>query len=1142
MMNGTPEEMWGPSQLRLAARGALRARPPLPAIVSRAAMEAETCAPVVGGGRSEGRPPPPVLRHWFHPAVWRAIEETAARGADVAELASERTAAWARDAAAVDLGDASTFAHPHPRDDEDASDAALRRALLVEARATLDSSVRTADDDDPSPLARFALRQGPDTAAALDALESARAERAEEVERVCAEHYEDFTRAMAELDGIRDGILRLGRDAASHRASLRDAGEPLLRRIDAVRECAATETRVERAISAVTACQAALETAAEARDALRRGDLVACLSRVDRLERHVAPACPSRTLAAHLARQCAPAREAVARAADAAARDWLTAARGAAREMGSNEMARAGRGWAAADARRAARRRRRRAERDARSGDVEVVREMVRESVRRARERAKPQPRAKNGAAAAAANATSSSSGATATATATATAAAADSDETRIRRRIDFTAEIVEMREDDRRRRDDESDTVGDAADPSSAKGTANGTASGPGSGSSSSLGSGSVADLDLAPILRCRRVFDAMGVGDRFEAHLGRERALQLAADVRTPPNAAPDDALRKLVNDGLAAFVGHFAAQERLARAFGRFDARSDGEEDVSDGNGRGPGRGPGRGRDDRGDDDRSAPSAPASASAPSSASSSYAAAYAEARDSLASTLVRLCRASRDPGVLLATRDATRVAAAALRLRGYDATALDAAATTASASHLDALADATRDAAADGFAPERLVPSLDGGPSSRFAEDIANAAAAFAVEAGARVGGDRGRAEGDARRATSDAARDAAAKTRACVEATADALEKTLVGGFGGDGDETRGGGGGARAMKEWHLAQLVGDAARLNAEAAAWERAAAATAARVVVAGGDEDAAETETEDEESETAFARDVSSSGDVSSPGVPSAARGRRARLASALRFPLPTNVAATATTRDWTPFASFARAAESALIDLVIGRVEGLLAAASSSDPAEDFAPTNAAGGVRPDEPSEAIASTLTYLDGTLRLASATLPAESARRLAEASVGAAARGLVDAARSPAVRKVTERGVARMRADLDALETFAASLAHATARASRGTMAGMGSEPAAGSEPAVGSWAWNALAAPRMLVGLLTGDGADAEEAARAAARDAAAAGTSAEALAKILDKYRETGGAEGMVFPPKRRVEAAARVLRGKA
>ena len=141
-------------------------------------MDAETCAPVVGGGRSEGRPPPPVLRHGFHPAIWRAIEETAARGADVAELASERTAAWARDAAAVDLGDASTFPQPHPRDDEDASDAALRRALLVEARATLDASVRTADDDDPSPLARFALRQGPDTAAALDA-ESTRVERRE---------------------------------------------------------------------------------------------------------------------------------------------------------------------------------------------------------------------------------------------------------------------------------------------------------------------------------------------------------------------------------------------------------------------------------------------------------------------------------------------------------------------------------------------------------------------------------------------------------------------------------------------------------------------------------------------------------------------------------------------------------------------------------------------------------------------------------------------------------------------------------------------------------------------------------------------------------------------------------------------------
>ena len=68
-------------------------------------------------------------------------------------MASERTAAWARDAAAVDLGDASTFAHPHPRDDEDASDAALRRALLVEARATLDAFVgdgTLTKDDEPT--------------------------------------------------------------------------------------------------------------------------------------------------------------------------------------------------------------------------------------------------------------------------------------------------------------------------------------------------------------------------------------------------------------------------------------------------------------------------------------------------------------------------------------------------------------------------------------------------------------------------------------------------------------------------------------------------------------------------------------------------------------------------------------------------------------------------------------------------------------------------------------------------------------------------------------------------------------------------------------------------------------------------------
>ena len=184
-----------------------------------------------------------------------------------------------------------------------------------------------------------------------------------------------------------------------------------------------------------------------------------------------------------------------------------------------------------------------------------------------------------------------------------------------------------------------------------------------------------------------------------------------------------------------------------------------------------------------------------------------------------------------------------------------------MDAAAATALEAHIDALAGATRDAAADGFAPERLVPSLDGGPSSRFAEDIADAAAAFAVEVGARVGGDRARDDGDARRTMNDAARDAAARTRACVDAVGDALEKTFAAGEDAAA---------ARNMKEWHLAQLVGDAARLNAEAAAWQRAAAANAVRVLVAGGDEDVVDDD--DEEDEAAIAREDQSRDPISAP------------------------------------------------------------------------------------------------------------------------------------------------------------------------------------------------------------------------------------------------------------------------------
>ena len=116
-----------------------------------------------------------------------------------------------------------------------------------------------------------------------------------------------------------------------------------------------------------------------------------------------------------------------------------------------------------------------------------------------------------------------------------------------------------------------------------------------------------------------------------------------------------------------------------------------------------------------------------------------------------------------------------------------------------------------------------------------------------------------------------------------------------------------------------------------------------------------------------------------------------------------------------------------------------------------------------------------------------------------------------------------------------MRADLDALETFAASLSDA--EGSR-TVVGIGRI----TNRRPGSWARIALAARGMLVGLLTGGRRGAEAEGEGAARDAAAAGTSAEALAEILEKYRRRGVWRGWSSRRKRRVEAAARVLRGKA
>lgn len=139
-------------------------------------------------------------------------------------------------------------------------------AMRDKIRSIMDR--RTDATDDPAPLVLFALRyqRREDTAAALDALEAVRALKAGDVETICTTHYGNFTRAMGELECIRDGMAALGRRAAAQNDELQAAGRPLVECFEELRDGVEVQRRVGRAADAVAKCQAALEVAAAARE------------------------------------------------------------------------------------------------------------------------------------------------------------------------------------------------------------------------------------------------------------------------------------------------------------------------------------------------------------------------------------------------------------------------------------------------------------------------------------------------------------------------------------------------------------------------------------------------------------------------------------------------------------------------------------------------------------------------------------------------------------------------------------------------------------------------------------------------------------------------------------------------------------
>ena len=377
----------------------------------------------------------------LHPDVWAQIVDVVTSSDAPSGLTPPpRRASGSGARPARPAPDARRTEPPRPAASSSPAEAD-RAALRAATRAELERVVR-APEDDATPLALFALRQ-PTPAlvdAALDALDAERRDRAEEVERLCAEYREEFTSAVADLDALKRAFETLGARAADADDAARAAGRPLLAAREDVAALTAVLGRVRDAQAAVAECRDAAEEAAAVSEALAsanrsRGDagsndsapststaarsedappdtdafandttnttaasrddresslessvgLVAALSRLDDLERARLRGLPSSALATRFASEVPAARDAAFRAADRSARRWMAAAREKSRDVGAAALADAGRGWDAAEREAESAARRRASRREATSGDEKRAAASAEASVRRAR-------------------------------------------------------------------------------------------------------------------------------------------------------------------------------------------------------------------------------------------------------------------------------------------------------------------------------------------------------------------------------------------------------------------------------------------------------------------------------------------------------------------------------------------------------------------------------------------------------------------------------------------------------------------------------------------------------------------------------------------------------------------------------------
>lgn len=468
--------------------------------------------------------------------------------------------------------------------------------------------------------------------AALSALETVRDENALEVDRLCATHYEQFTAAVAQLEDVRAGVVQLGKESTAQNDALQLAGAPLLaaRRVCQGKRNAAT--RLAKAGEVAEMCRHASQIACDAKHALDEGRWYDVLRHVDVLETRILPALAprpaarsafvdsddealvrgdgtnggegkektthgyavARALASSLLRDCARARDAAVRGADALAAEWLVAARAAAPAAGKQALSFGACTDVDSDAptQNTQATRARAFAHAAVTHDRVSMRVLADESVLSARRAGQSAVAAAHRAAvdvAAAADAAKARRRAAELETVTDTSCSMDGvllppathdtdtdsatekqkPNTPLKRRIDFTAACESaLKDEDVERASLKQESVSSSSTRPASSLALTGAPKTEPANPFHVLDTSQHFDVQIAPLRRAFRVFHAVGLGDAFTVRVREQRALQLTADCAFGETASPDDALRLLINVTFGKFVGHFAVEVSLTK----------------------------------------------------------------------------------------------------------------------------------------------------------------------------------------------------------------------------------------------------------------------------------------------------------------------------------------------------------------------------------------------------------------------------------------------------------------------------------------------------------------------------------------------------------------------------------------------